>query len=499
MDKATRADGVPHAAVGSPLAADAAVGGTTGPSSRSAADQSPETPAKGNPSKSREHFRWDGYHHQPHVDLTKWQKLWVGKNDVASILALVARGLPHVGDVVKGYRRLLAADAAPQAVRPRQIGVAISPTSADISRYADSLADLGVRSTLIRVPCWQPQPVLRLRDRLMELRRDGMSFCFALLQDRQAVTDSGRWTSFVTEVTETLAELEPTIQVGHAPNRKKWGVWHPDEYLRMLDVIKTLRERHPACRFIGPSVIDFEYHCTLGFLSARRECDFDGISALLYVDRRGSPDARQYRHFDLWRKVLLLKALIAASPHPEVPVYLTEFNWPLKGSGRHCPAGAAVATDEERQAAYLVAYYLTVLAAGGVEKAFWWQLVARGYGLRDEDEAWAPRASYAALRNLVARISGATVQRLEGRDAGLRGFRIERDGRTTVVAYDIGSGRPLDLGGASVSLSGVDGRELPVLGATLGVMPTYIEVDGKDASTVLGAVGLAPETRVARA
>jgi len=450
----------------------------------------PEAALRGNPTRSREHFRWDGYHHQPHVDLSKWQKLWVGKNDVAAILALVAKGLPHVAAVVRTYRALVAAAPRPEPVGPHQVGVAISPNAADLDRHVGSLAELGVRSALIRIPCWQPGEVLGLRDRLAALHRDGMSFTFALLQDREAVTRPERWRAFATEVAQTLAELEPTFQVGQAPNRKKWGVWHPREYLALLDVVPELRGRFPGCRWIGPSVIDFEYHCTLGFLSAPRPCDFDGVAALLYVDRRGAPDARQYRHFDLWRKLQLLKAVVAASPHPDVPLHLTEFNWPLKGSGRHCPAGAAVATDEERQAAYLVAYYLTALAAGGVERVFWWQLVARGYGLRDEDEGWAPRASYAALRHLAGRVAGGSVQRLEGRAATTRGFVIRRGGAVTVVAYDIGSGRVVDLAGLQVEVRGVDGGPMPATGLRLGFMPTYLEVGAGAETALLEALGL---------
>ena len=79
--------------------------------------------------------------------------------------------------------------------------------------------------------------------------------------------------------------------------------------------------------------------------------------------------------------------MIQASGHPDIPIYLTEFNWPLKGSGKHSPAGEHVQTDEVDQARFLVLYDLTAAATGQVASTFWWQLVARGYGLLDE----APR------------------------------------------------------------------------------------------------------------
>jgi len=166
------------------------------------------------------------------------------------------------------------------------------------------------------------------------------------------------------------------------------------------------REAFPSCRWIGPPIIDFEYYFTTHYLVGERPFDFDGIAALLYVDRRGSPDNVQYGHFDLYRKILLLRAVIQASGHPDIPIYLTEFNWPLKGSGKHSPAGEHVQTDEVDQARFLVLYDLTAAATGQVASTFWWQLVARGYGLLDEDDAWTERRAYRAFKHLLARTRG---------------------------------------------------------------------------------------------
>ena len=47
--------------------------------------------------------------------------------------------------------------------------------------------------------------------------------------------------------------------------------------------------------------------------------------------------------------------------------------------------------DEETQADYLVRYYLLTLGTGLVERVFWWQVVARGYGLVDPADPASPR------------------------------------------------------------------------------------------------------------
>jgi hypothetical protein len=368
--------------------------------------------------------------------------------------------------------------------------VAISPTAATLPRYVDRLEELGVRSLLLRVPSWDPDPLFALRDEFRRLGERGYTFAFALLQDRAAVVHPERWQAFLEQTAACFEELDPVLQVGHAVNRKKWGVWHPAEYLRMLEAVPAVRERHPRCRFIGPPVIDFEYYFTLGFLASARHCDFDGIAALLYVDRRGSPDRRQYRHFDLRRKLLLLRAVVEASPHPNVPIYLTEFNWPLRGAGRHSPAGPQVATDEATQAAYLVLYYLTVLATAGIEATYWWQLVARGYGLCDDDAGWSPRPAFAALRILAATVRDGRVERLDSRSTAA-GFLVQREVGMTLVAYDSRGVAGLDLTGVPVTAADVEGREVDS-GALrrLNPVPVYLHFDAALVDRVLAPLGL---------
>ena len=108
---------------------------------------------------------------------------------------------------------------------------------------------------------------------------------------------------------------------------------------------------------------------------------FDAVSALLYVDRRGAPENAQ-AGFDTVDKVVLLKAIAETAKNAAGRVWITEVNWPL-WEGPHSPAGKSVSVDEESQADYLVRYYLLALGTGLVERVFWWQLVARGYGLID--------------------------------------------------------------------------------------------------------------------
>jgi hypothetical protein len=428
----------------------------------------------GNPDRSRDHFRWDDRHHQPHTDLSKWEKFWASRSDAAQFFRLLGRNVRQVRPVVRCYRALLAEAPTPHLVVGDEFGLAISPTRATWQRYRERVRDLEVGAVLVRIPAWDPEPVFELRDELARLHGEGVKLTFTLLQDRSVVKEPARWRVFVREAASRFAAFGPTFQLGHAVNRKKWGIWHPDEYVRLLEATAEVRDEFPTCRWLGPPVIDFEYYFTTNYLLGRRPFDFDGIAALLYVDRRGSPDAVQYRHFDLRRKILLLRAVVEASPHADVPIHLTEFNWPLKGTGKHSPAGAHVQTDEATQARYLALYYLTAAATGHVASVFWWQLVARGYGLLDDDEAWTVRPAYRAFRALLAHTRGCEVSFLPDTFRPLRGFLLNRREGCAAVLYAPGAPRRLDPALPVQEVADLVGDPVRREEAAIGADPLYV-------------------------
>jgi hypothetical protein len=433
----------------------------------------------GNPNRSRDHFRWDERHHQPHTDMSKWQKFWASRSDAAQFVRLLGRNVRLAAPLVRRYRALLAEPPALHPVAADEFGIAVSPTRGTWPRYLERVRDLGVRALLIRIRSWAPEPVFELRDQMSRLAADGVRFTFTLVQDRSIVNDPRRWGAFAREAATRLGELSPAFQVGHAINRKKWGIWHPDEYVRLLEATAPVREDFPSCRWIGPPVIDFEYYFTASYLAGRRPFDFDGIAALLYVDRRGSPDAVQYRHFDLRRKILLLRAVVQVSGHPDAPIHLTEFNWPLRGAGTHSPAGAHVQTDEVGQARYLVLYYLTAAATGHVASSFWWQLAARGYGLID-DETWTERRSYRAFRHLLARTRGWEVRRLPDTGAPLSGFLLRRGGESGAVVYTRGPLHELKATSGALGAWDIEGNKIGTAHLTVGRDPVYLALAGAD-------------------
>ncbi|HVN76788.1 MAG TPA: hypothetical protein VMT19_10760 [Thermoanaerobaculaceae bacterium] len=448
-------------------------------------DPHPSDPGPANPLRSRDHFRWDDRHHQPHTDMGKWEKFFASRSDAAQFTRLLGHNFARLPAVVRRYRALRRADAPAVTVADDAFGIAVSPTRESWPRYLERISALGARALLFRVPSWAPNPVFALHDELARLRAEGVRFTFALAQNREMVNDPAGWGAFVRDAAACFSDVGPALQLGHAINRKKWGIWHPDEYLRLMEAAAPAREAYPSCRWLGPPVIDFEYYFTTHYLVEPRPFDFDGIASLLYVDRRGSPDNLQYAHFDLSRKIALLRAVVQASGHPDVPIHLTEFNWPLLGSGKHSPAGEHVQTNEEGQARYLVLYYLTAAATGHVASAFWWQLVARGYGLLDEDDAWSERRSYRAFGHLLARTRGRAVRRLPESLRPLRGFLLAGESGTDAVLYAASGEARLDAGLRIESAADLVGAPIPTARITVGPDPIYLTLGAADPAEIL--------------
>jgi hypothetical protein len=213
-------------------------------------------------------------------------------------------------------------------------------------------------------------------------------------------------------------------------------------------------------------VIDFEYHVTAAVLNLRRAgFRFDAVSTLLYVDRRGAPENRQ-AGFDTVHKVLLLKAIAETARNATGRCWITEVNWPLR-EGPHAPAGRDVAVDEETQANYLVRYYLLALGTGLVERVFWWQVVARGYGLVDPADPAnpRPRPSFHALRTLVRELDGARLEAVLPTPPPVKLYHFRRPDGTEVVVGWSATNRPTKaaLPRPAVAVMGRDGEELPAL------------------------------------
>ena len=94
-----------------------------------------------------------------------------------------------------------------------------------------------------------------------------MEITIAILQDREAILNPDSWASFATMIVSEIGDKVKQIEIAHAVNRTKWGVWSSSDLNALLIPISKLQKQYPNTRFMGPACIDFEYHSVISALA----------------------------------------------------------------------------------------------------------------------------------------------------------------------------------------------------------------------------------------
>ena len=430
-------------------------------------------------STSRNRAVWDALSDQPHQHATRWQRLAVRLADAPLHGREWSAGLGSLPRMRRRYSELKS--QLYQRPSPWQgMGIAIRPWPENRDALLGAVGKLGSRYVLLRLHPWQEDH--REEEELAaELHRQGFELAFVLPQNRELVRDLERWRAAVTELAERFGRFGRHFQIGQAINRSKWGVWNYREYLGLVGVASEVLRANPERELLGPAVIDYEPLRTAGILNLPSPgIHFDILASLLYVDRRGAPENTQLG-FDTVDKVVQLKAIAETSRNCGERSWITEVNWPL-WEGPHSPAGRKVAVDEETQADYLVRYYLLTLGTGLVERVYWWQLVARGYGLCYDTGGGTlqMRPSFTAFSNLQRNLEGVTFLGPIATAAPSRLYSFERqDGTEMIVGWtgddsttEIQLARPVRRG---QDRDGNPLLDLPAERVTIDGSPRYFE------------------------
>lgn len=422
----------------------------------------PEAPAD---ATARDRIVWDRLSDQPHQHAGRLAKLRVRLADArahADEAATIAGSLPRIR---RRYRELQR-DLWQKPVVWDGAGLCLRPFPENPEAALALVDELGVKHILVRLHPWDEEHAAE-EELVRALHARGCELTFALPQNRELVRDPARWESAVERLATVFAPYGPRFQVGQAINRSKWGIWNLREYAELARSAEKILRRTPGMEILGPAVIDFEYHVTAAVLNQKDAgIRFDAVSALLYVDRRGAPENPQ-AGFDTVDKVVLLKAIADTARNAAGRVWITEVNWPL-WEGPHSPAGKSVSVDEESQADYLVRYYLLALGTGLVERVFWWQLVARGYGLIDPADPANPRRrpAFFALKTLLRELDGCRLEKILAAPDSARLWLFRRpDGSELAVGWST-TAEPAQvmLPRLVVAVTGRDGEELPAPG-----------------------------------
>ncbi|HSJ99135.1 MAG TPA: hypothetical protein VLC53_18810, partial [Myxococcota bacterium] len=320
------------------------------------------------------------------------------------------------------------------------------------------------------------------------LRQAGHPVYLAMLQDRAAVREPKLWREFAETWLPQFSGIADQVEIGHAVNRVKWGIWDLREYRALAAAVVEVARASGPFRLTGPAVIDFEYHFLAGLLDVLpQDGSLDALSHHLYVDRRGAPENRQGR-FAAVEKFALAKAFAGHSGAVDGDrLVISEVNWPIRGTGVYSPVGAPYMTgasgndgpgiEEERCADYAVRYYALALCSGLVDSVYWWRLVARGFGLVDDSaEAWRPRPAYAAMKQFAQLLGEATfVERMPAPEgAWVLRFRLA-DGSGAAMAWSHPDPVRYRPAFAHDALLARDGAAIGAAGGdlTLGSSPVY--------------------------
>ena len=408
-------------------------------------------------------FRWDGYSDQPAT---------IDRRRKGRLRRLAARDEPRkwlaaLASARFALARLVSARRLDPYRNDHRIGLCINlerPFEGKKILSAREIADLIRPLNLARIAVRIPLHDIDRLDEYVAFIRHFADYeiLVVVLQDRAFIEDPGKLEHALRRIFAALAGLVDSFQIGNAVNRLKWGFVSQREYLEFFEVAWNLRNREfPDRKLLGGAVIDFELHEHFGALFNRFPFAYDGYASLLYVDRRGAPENRQFG-FDLSAKIDLLaraasgSGKVAGREHPSL--WITEVNWPLLDTGRFAPALGDTRVGETEQLRFLVRYCLLALASGSVAACYWHQLVAPGYGLVDNrGGAVRMRPAFNGLATLCRLFNGALIEGF-GREHELGYYRLaaRQDGAEVLAVWRAGGSVsiPLPPGKKAVGIEG---------------------------------------------
>ena len=349
---------------------------------------------------------WDNYSDQPSVINDKNYKREMRKNSLVSILKTFFTSLIilPVSLIMMPFVRRKEVDSSSFFC----MGIDFEREPA---LTLELLEELNVKRVLLRLKLWEMDRLDTLYDFIN--RVENKKITLKILQDRENITDLKLFENNLRAIFTKLGTLVDIYEIGSTINRAKWGFFSVDEYNHFYRAAYSLRQKDFATlKLIGSGVIDFEYHFTAHTLFNFFNYHYDGISALLYVDRRGAPENMQMG-FALSDKIALLSTMLWLSPKSDNILHITETNWPIKGTAPYAPTSEKECVDEESYSNFLLRYHLLAFASQQVDSVSWHQLIAPGYGLIDNRDGIKKRVAFNTYKFMLQNLKNAQFLRLD--------------------------------------------------------------------------------------
>ena len=354
----------------------------------------------------KEPFKWDEYSDQPALLQDKAYKKSMRKKESLSLLFTILSSLITLP---------LSILMMPFVKRKEIVTSEFFSLGVDWQREPQEaqllLEELKVKSILVRFKLWEMEKLPGLQAFVQQ--NSNKKITLKILQDREHVEDLALLKSNLHVIFSTLGNSVAMYEIGSTINRAKWGFFSVREYLNFYKVAYGLKvSEFPDVKLLGSGVIDFELYYTVHTLFNFCKCRYDGVAALLYVDRRGAPENTQLG-FMLTDKIALLSTLVWLSPKTKQELHVTEVNWPISNTAPYAPTSEYECVSEEFYADYMLRYYLLSFASQQVDSVSWHQLIAPGYGLVDNREGIKQREAFYVYKYMYSTLINAQFLRLD--------------------------------------------------------------------------------------
>ncbi len=323
-------------------------------------------------------FIWDRYSDQPYPLKDKVYKKMMRKKHALDYIPLFLTNIIIFPLSIV----LMSLFKGKEVAKEGFYGMGVNLDKSEVQK--ELIEELGVKHLLVRMPLWEMDRVEEYVNFVKSFGKD-KHILLNILQDREHIEDEILLNKNITTIFEKFSPFVKEYQIGNAINRTKWGFFSMGEYMNWYQSIQRIRdEKYPDLKLIGSSVIDFEYHYTIRTLFNFFTLKYDKFSSLLYVDRRGSPCSRQMGIFDTKNKITMLYSLVRLSSKTTDKIYITEVNWPLSHTAPYAPTSELECVGEDEYAQFMIDYLNIAKESGKIERVYWHQLIAAGYGLVDD-------------------------------------------------------------------------------------------------------------------
>ncbi len=351
-------------------------------------------------------FTWDNYSDQPAQLKDKSYKKEMRKRQLVSLIktAITALVILPISLVAMPFVRRKVIKQS----KFISLGVDFER---EVQSTDELLQDLAVKNILLRCKLWEMDKIELLK--VFATKHSDKNITLKILQDRENIEDLELLKKNLETIFTKLDGLINNYEIGSTINRAKWGFFSVDEYNKFFLVAYGLKKtKFKNIKLLGSGVIDFEYHFTAHTLFNLFKYKYDGVSSLLYVDRRGAPENTQLG-FALSDKIAWLSTMGWLSRKTANKIHITEVNWPLSGTAPYAPTSEKECVSETEYANYMLRYYLLAFASQQIDSLSWHQLIAPGYGLVDNRKGIVKREAYTTFKYMLNSLNSAQFLRLD--------------------------------------------------------------------------------------